>query len=89
MTDSVRSALALVARGEAKFGVVYATDAKAEPKVKVVATFPEDTHEPIIYPFGVTTASTDAADAAAFLAFLKTPAGEKPFADAGGFTVLK
>ncbi|MDQ0395603.1 molybdate ABC transporter substrate-binding protein [Labrys monachus] len=87
MADNVRSALALVARGEARFGVVYATDAKAEPKVKVVATFPEDTHDPIIYPFGVTTASADAADAAAFLAFLKTPAGEKPFAEAG-FTVL-
>lgn len=88
MADNVRAALALVARGEAKFGVVYATDAKAEPKVKVVATFPEDSHEPIIYPFGVTTASSHAADAAAFLAFLKTPAGQKPFAEAG-FTLLK
>jgi molybdate transport system substrate-binding protein len=88
MTDNVRSALALVARGEAKFGVVYATDAKAEPKVKVVATFPENSHAPIIYPFGVTSASPDAADAGAFLSFLKTPAGEKPFA-AAGFTVLK
>jgi molybdate transport system substrate-binding protein len=86
-SDNVRSALALVARGEAKFGIVYATDAAAEPKVKVVATFPEDSHDPIIYPFGLTTASTNA-DAAAFLAFLKTPEGQKPFATAG-FTVLK
>jgi molybdate transport system substrate-binding protein len=86
-SDNVRSALALVARGEAKFGIVYATDAAAEPKVKVVATFPEDSHDPIIYPFGLTTTSTNA-DAAAFLAFLKTPEGQKPFA-AAGFTVLK
>jgi molybdate transport system substrate-binding protein len=87
MSDNVRSALALVARGEAKFGVVYATDAKAEPKVKVVATFPEDTHDPIIYPFGLTASSTNA-DAAGFLAFLKTPDGRKPF-DTAGFTILK
>lgn len=87
MSDNVRAALALVARGEAKFGVVYATDAAAEPKVKVVATFPEDSHDPIIYPFGLTTSSTNA-DAAAFLAYLKTPEGRQPFAKAG-FTVLK
>jgi molybdate transport system substrate-binding protein len=86
-SDNVRAALALVARGEAKFGIVYATDAAAEPKVKVVATFPEDSHDPIIYPFGLTTSSTNA-DAAAFLAFLKTPDGQAPFAKAG-FVVLK
>jgi molybdate transport system substrate-binding protein len=86
-SDNVRAALALVARGEAKFGIVYATDAAAEPKVKVVATFPEDSHDPILYPFGLTTSSTNA-DAAAFLAFLKTPDGQAPFAKAG-FVVLK
>jgi len=86
-SDNVRAALALVARGEAKFGIVYATDAAAEPKVKVVATFPEDTHDPIIYPFGLATASTNA-DAAAFLAYLKTAEGQKPFS-AAGFSVLK
>ncbi|CAM5774352.1 molybdate ABC transporter substrate-binding protein [Labrys miyagiensis] len=86
-TDNVRSALALVARGEAKFGIVYATDAAAEPKVKVAATFPEDSHAPIIYPFALTASSTNA-DAAAFLAYLKTPDGQAPFAKAG-FTLLK
>ena len=44
--ENVRAALLLVARGEAKFGIVYATDAKAEPKVKVVDTFPEASHTP-------------------------------------------
>jgi molybdate transport system substrate-binding protein len=87
MSDNVRSALALVARGEAKFGVVYATDAKAEPKVKVIATFPEDSHDPIIYPFGLTVSSGNA-DAAGFLAFLKTADGHKPFEKAG-FAILK
>ncbi|QEN88972.1 molybdate ABC transporter substrate-binding protein [Labrys sp. KNU-23] len=86
-TDNVRAALALVARGEAKFGVVYATDAAADPKVKVVATFPADSHEPIVYPFGLTASSSNA-DAAGFLGYLKTADGQKPFAKAG-FTLLK
>ena len=50
MGDNVRAALAFVARGEAPLGVVYATDARAEPKVRVVARFPADTHAPIVYP---------------------------------------
>jgi ABC-type molybdate transport system substrate-binding protein len=49
-----RAALILVARGAAPLGVVYASDAKAEPSVKVVATFPPDSHPPIIYPFAPT-----------------------------------
>ena len=55
MADSVRAALTLVARGEAALGIVYATDAKVEPGVKVVGTFPADSHPPIIYPVGATT----------------------------------
>ena len=57
--ENVRAALALVSRGEAPLGVVYATDAKADPKVKVLDTFPESTHAPIIYPIAVTASSTN------------------------------
>ena len=52
--ENVRAALLLVARGEAPLGIVYATDAAAEPNVKIVGTFPADTHPPIIYPAAVT-----------------------------------
>lgn len=84
--DNVRAALALVATGEAPFGIVYATDAKAEPNVTVVATFPEDSHKPIIYPAAVVKSST-AADAGEFLNSLR----EAPFRDIlteEGFTIL-
>lgn len=49
-TETVRAALALVARGEAPLGIVYGTDAKAEPRVRVLATFPAASHTPIVYP---------------------------------------
>ena len=86
-TDSVRAALALVARGEATAGIVYATDAKAEPKVRVLGTFPADTHAPIIYPVALVASSTDA-DAPAFLGYLRSPAALRTF-DAHGFIVLE
>lgn len=86
-TDSVRAALALVARGEATADIVYATDAKAEPKVKVLGTFPADTHASIIYPIALVASSTNA-DAPAFLGYLRSPAALRTF-DAQGFTVLK
>ena len=54
--DNVRSALALVARGEAPFGIVYATDAPLEPELTVVGTFPARTHPTILYPAAVTVA---------------------------------
>ncbi len=84
--DNVRAALILVARGEAKFGIVYATDAKAEPKVKVVDTFPESSHAPIVYPIAVMANSTNP-QAPAFAAFLTSQAAVKILTDQG-FTVL-
>jgi molybdate transport system substrate-binding protein len=48
--DNVRSAMVFVARGEAPLGIVYRTDALADVKVRIVATFPEHTHAPITYP---------------------------------------
>ncbi len=55
MTENVRAALALVARGEATLGIVYSTDAKVEPGVKIVGTFPANSHPAIIYPVAATT----------------------------------
>jgi molybdate transport system substrate-binding protein len=52
--ENVRAALVLVARGEAPLGIVYRTDADADPRVRVVATFPESTHPPIVYPAALT-----------------------------------
>jgi molybdate transport system substrate-binding protein len=85
-SESVRAALALVARGEASLGIVYETDAKAEPRVKVVATFPEDTHPPIIYPFAL-TANAKGEGPARFLAYLQAGAARTVFISQG-FTVL-
>ncbi len=85
--ESVRAALAFVARGEAPLGVVYATDAAAEPKVKVVGTFPADSHPPIVYPVAV-TADAKSPDAAAFLGFLRGPAAAEIFRTQG-FTLLQ
>jgi molybdate transport system substrate-binding protein len=53
--ENVRAALEYVARGEAALGIVYRTDAQAEKRVRVVDTFPADTHPPIIYPAVLTS----------------------------------
>lgn len=83
MTPDVRTALAFVARGEAPLGIVYATDAAAEPGVKIVATFAEDTHPPIRYPFALIAASKNP-EADKFFAYLKGPEARALF-DAQGF----
>jgi molybdate transport system substrate-binding protein len=77
MAESVRAALALVARGEAVLGIVYSTDAKVEPGVKIVGTFPANSHPAIIYPVAATT--TAKPEAAGYLAFLKTSAAKAIF----------
>ncbi|WP_112662608.1 molybdate ABC transporter substrate-binding protein [Microvirga flavescens] len=84
--ESVRAALLLVSRGEAPFGIVYQTDAAADPNVKVVAAFPEDSHPPIIYPVAVTKTSKNA-DAASFLSFLRSGKA-RPLFEKQGFTFL-
>jgi molybdate transport system substrate-binding protein len=84
--DNVRAALLLVGRGEAPLGIVYATDAAAEPNVKIVGTFPEDSHPPIIYPAALAK-DTKAADARPFLDHLKS-AKARPAFEKQGFTVL-
>jgi molybdate transport system substrate-binding protein len=80
--DNVRNALILVSRGEAKFGIVYTTDARADPKVKVVGTFPESSHSPIVYPVALVAATANP-DAALFLVYLASQAATKIFLDQG------
>ena len=79
--EDVRATLAYVARGEAPLGIVYATDARIEPRVRVVATFPDNTHEPIAYPAALTRDANP--DAARFLSYLRGPAAGGIFAAAG------
>jgi molybdate transport system substrate-binding protein len=85
MAENVRAALALVARGEAALGIVYATDAKIEPGVKIVGVFPDGSHPPIIYPVAATTVAKP--DASGYLAFLRTQAAKSIF-EKYGFTFL-
>jgi molybdate transport system substrate-binding protein len=77
MTENVRAALALVARGEAALGIVYSTDAKVESGVKIVGTFPADSHPTIIYPVAATT--TAKPEAAEYLAFLRSSSAKAIF----------
>jgi molybdate transport system substrate-binding protein len=83
--DNVRVALMYVARGEAPLGIVYATDAAAEPQVRVVDLFPESSHAPITYPMAAT--ATASAQTASFLKFLRGDAARAIFTKAG-FTIL-
>ena len=85
MTENVRAALTLVARGEAPLGIVYETDAKVEPNVKIVGAFPADSHPPIVYPVALTVNAKP--EAAQYLAFLRSGAAKAVF-ETYRFTVL-
>ena len=85
MTENVRAALTLVARGEAALGIVYETDAKVEPNVKIVGAFPADSHPAIVYPVALTVNAKP--DAARYLAFLRSGAAKAVF-ETYGFTFL-
>ncbi len=80
-SDNVRMALLFVARGEAPLGVVYLTDAKAEPRVEVIGEFPAGSHPPIVYPAALTTAARTGS--AEFLEYLAGAAARARFAAAG------
>jgi len=80
--DSVRAALVFVAKGEAPLGIVYDTDAKIDPAVRVVDLFPKDSHPPILYPAAVVI-SPMAPEARAFLAYLQSPPARAVFARYG------
>ncbi|MGI1661899.1 molybdate ABC transporter substrate-binding protein [Palleronia sp. KMU-117] len=86
-SDNVRAALALVATGEAPFGIVYATDAAAEDNVTVVGTFPADSHPTIVYPSALLTEAADPADREFYAALTTSEAASAAF-EAQGFAVL-
>jgi molybdate transport system substrate-binding protein len=85
--ENVRATLALVSRGEVPLGIVYQTDANSDKGVKIVGTFPDNTHPPIIYPIAIVAASTNPG-APGYIAFLKSPAA-RPIFEKQGFTVLQ
>lgn len=85
--DNVRAALAYVDRGEAPLGIVYATDALIDPHVRVVDDFPDDTHATIVYPIALTAGAK--VDAAKFLAFVRSPAGDLVFRAYGFVPVVR
>jgi molybdate transport system substrate-binding protein len=83
--DNVRAALALIAHGEAPLGIVYATDLRSAPDVRLVEHLPETSHAPITYAFAAVTGGKENA-ARGFLAFLASPSGLAIFAR-NGFAV--
>ena len=83
--DNVRAALALVATGAAPYGIVYATDARAEDDVTAIGTFPAEAHPPILYPAAAIAGAEG--PAAAFLDYLAGPEARAAF-EAEGFAVV-
>ncbi|MEA2929260.1 MAG: molybdate transport system substrate-binding protein, partial [Hyphomicrobiales bacterium] len=87
MADNVRAALALVARGEAVLGIVYETDAKVEPGVKIVGAFPSDSYPAIVYPVAATVNAKP--ESAAYLAFLRNGTAKAVFEKYGFVFLVK
>ena len=81
--ENVRAALALVARGEAPLGIVYKTDAAADPSVKIVGTFPADSHPPIIYPVGADQGGRGSPMRPRSSHYLRSPAARAVVREAG------
>lgn len=79
--EDARAALAQVARGDSPLGIVFETDALAEKRVRIVDTFPDDSHPPINYPVALITGAKPGAGR--FVAYLKSPASREVFARYG------
>lgn len=86
-TDDVRSALAFVERGECDVGIVYKTDALISKKVKVIGTFPENSHHPILYPLALTKQGEKNGDAVQFEKFVKSSPQSKIIFQKYGFSI--
>lgn len=84
-TQDVRAALVFVERGECDAGIVYETDAKVSSKVEIVATLPDETHEPIVYPLALVQGATQ--DAKGFYDFIKSARATAIFTQYG-FTLI-
>jgi len=78
---NVRVALKLVTRGDAPLGIVYTTDAKVSPGVKIIGTFPANSHPPIIYPVAATV--TAKPQAVGYLAYLRSMTAKAIFEQYG------
>ncbi len=82
-TEDVRSALAFVARGECPVGAVYTTDAMISDKVKIIGTFPNNSHAPIVYPLALLKTTENQTQSSAssqqFWQYLQQPAAQKIF----------
>jgi molybdate transport system substrate-binding protein len=85
MAEDVRAALRMVARGQAPLGIVYETDAKIEPAVKVIGVFPDNTGDPIIYPMALKANAKP--DAVQYFSFLRTQTAKSVF-EKYGFNFL-
>ena len=85
--ENVRAALALVSRGEVPFGIVYATDAQADKGVRIVDTFPADSHPAIVYPAAIVAASASPA-AQPLLDYLQSAAA-RPVWERHGFRAAR
>lgn len=83
MSENVRAALLYVSRNEAPLGIVYASDAQAEPQVKVVARFPAGSHPRIVYPCALVAGAKNSAAARAFLEYLQKDSSRALFAKHG------
>ena len=86
MSENVRAALLFVSRNEAPLGIVYASDAQAEPQVKIVARFPTSSHPRIVYPCALVAGAKNSAAARAFLEYLQKDSGRALFAKHGFVT---
>lgn len=84
---TVRAAMIYVSRGEAPLGIVFDTDAVADKSVKIIGSFPRESHPPIVYPVALTATGGANPDAARFLDFLKSP-GAKSIFESHGYTFL-
>ena len=81
MAEDVRAALRMVARGETQLGIVYETDAKIEPAVKVIGVFPDNTDDPIIYPVALRANAKQ--DAVRYFSFLRSQTAKSIFVKYG------